>query len=88
MVLNYWKYPVWITDYGMIAEWQDFSFTVTCKFDYYDFPRDKQSCVTVLGSWMYDTSEIDWEWQQPSNVRVSNRLKCLQFVLEVLNCVR
>uniref|UniRef100_A0A915L6J1 Neurotransmitter-gated ion-channel ligand-binding domain-containing protein n=1 Tax=Romanomermis culicivorax TaxID=13658 RepID=A0A915L6J1_ROMCU len=68
---SYWKYPVWITSHGNVAQWQDFSFTVTCKFDYYYFPNDKQECTAVMGSWMYDSSEIDWQWIEPWMVRLA-----------------
>ncbi len=43
---------------GLIFFGMPASLTVTCEFDYTNFPFDEQSCPIVLGDWVHASDEI------------------------------
>uniref|UniRef100_A0A5S6Q2G8 Neur_chan_LBD domain-containing protein n=1 Tax=Trichuris muris TaxID=70415 RepID=A0A5S6Q2G8_TRIMR len=71
-VLKYWRIPATVTRDGVVAVSQDFRFTVSCKFDFFHFPFDQQSCSAVLSAWMYDATEIDWNWMEDLTAKASS----------------
>ncbi|KFD49068.1 hypothetical protein M513_10010 [Trichuris suis] len=70
-VLKYWNIPATVTRDGVVAVSQEFRFTISCKFDFFYFPFDQQSCSAVLSAWMYDATEIDWSWMEGLSLKTA-----------------
>ncbi|KAI6224371.1 Neurotransmitter-gated ion-channel ligand binding domain protein [Aphelenchoides fujianensis] len=51
--------PHVVTSNGFVSAMGTFSFSITCNFDYSDFPNDKQECPIVLTDWIYDLSKVN-----------------------------
>ncbi|KRX21071.1 Neuronal acetylcholine receptor subunit alpha-6 [Trichinella nelsoni] len=60
--LSYGRYPLLLHSNGTLQSTQDFRFSFSCKFDFHHFPVDEQKCQAVMSAWMYDATEIDWDW--------------------------
>jgi hypothetical protein len=55
---------------GTVSFYTALTKTFTCVFDYTYFPFDTQKCSIIFGSWMYDFSQMDFQWSKtrPLNV--------------------
>ncbi|CAI4223014.1 unnamed protein product [Auanema sp. JU1783] len=65
--------PAMISSDGRVWTTGSFSFYVTCRFDFTDWPYDEQECPIVISDWVYDLSRVnltdpnpDAIWNKPA----------------------
>ncbi|XP_020809652.1 glycine receptor subunit alpha-4 isoform X2 [Drosophila serrata] len=53
--------------------------TLYCWMDFKKFPFDQQFCHTVLESWMYNTSDLVLEWEDPSPISFDPDMRLTEY---------
>uniref|UniRef100_A0A0K0CWC3 Neur_chan_LBD domain-containing protein n=1 Tax=Angiostrongylus cantonensis TaxID=6313 RepID=A0A0K0CWC3_ANGCA len=65
--------PAIVSNSGRVWATGSFSFHVTCRFDFSDWPYDEQECPIVVADWVYDLSRVNLsdpqgntQWNKPT----------------------